>query len=395
MDFRHVASDIARRAAELLQTSVAVTDEHGVVVAASDARAVGMPTRFTPQFHEPACFHAPLRLNARVGEVIVAAPPVGDDFSPRLAQVIVDLVINQTIIVDRLSNTHALKNTLIHRILHHQIDDEAAILREARILGLDLIPPRTVILIDATGDAPGDSGPGGADARAALHTEANARRLISSIVSFFKLPDDTICAHLGAGEVAILKASNTRNLEGWADSGGEQIGGTSSWADLGALMRAGEALLARLRADTGLPLSIGIGRHHPTLRGLANSYQDARIALSLGRYFQGPNRVHRLDRLGVAAFVGINDEHTKLELALHLLGPLDHEPGLVATLDAFFAENCIPSSAASRLAIHRNTLGYRLDKIASLTGLDPRRLDDALQIRLALLLRSLHARRAA
>ena len=48
-----------------------------------------------------------------------------------------------------------------------------------------------------------------------------------------------------------------------------------------------------------------------------------------------------------------------------------------------------PSLAATELSIHRNTLSYRLDKIASLTGLDPRRFDDAVQIRLALLLRSL------
>ncbi|WP_369128003.1 helix-turn-helix domain-containing protein [Ligilactobacillus salivarius] len=39
--------------------------------------------------------------------------------------------------------------------------------------------------------------------------------------------------------------------------------------------------------------------------------------------------------------------------------------------------------------MHRNTLNYRLDKIASLIGLDPRRFDEAVQIRLALLLRKL------
>ena len=55
----------------------------------------------------------------------------------------------------------------------------------------------------------------------------------------------------------------------------------------------------------------------------------------------------------------------------------------------FFAENCCPSSTASQLCIHRNTLSYRLDKIKLLTGLDPRQFDDAVQIRLALLLRKL------
>jgi carbohydrate diacid regulator len=122
---------------------------------------------------------------------------------------------------------------------------------------------------------------------------------------------------------------------------------------------------------------------------LARSYQDARAALSLGRRFHGQNGVHCLDSLGIAAFVGVSDERTKIDLATYLLSPLDHEAELLSTLDHFFAEDCCPSATAARLSIHRNTLGYRLDKITSLTGLDPRRFDAAVQIRLALLLRSL------
>lgn len=102
----------------------------------------------------------------------------------------------------------------------------------------------------------------------------------------------------------------------------------------------------------------------------------------------GPNQVHCLDSLGIAAFVGVSDERTKVDLATFLLTPLDHEPELLSTVTAFFANDCYPSQTAHALSIHRNTLSYRLDKITSLIGLDPRRFDDAVQIRLALLLRS-------
>jgi len=90
--------------------------------------------------------------------------------------------------------------------------------------------------------------------------------------------------------------------------------------------------------------------------------------------------------LGIAAFVGLSDEQTKSDLARHLLSPLDHETELLETLDCFFGQNCSPSSTARLLCIHRNTLSYRLDKITSLTGLDPRQFEDAMQIRLARLL---------
>lgn len=393
MDYQHLATDIAGRMAELLQAAVAVTDERGVVVAASAAHAVGLPAQRTTNLLGPDCFRTPFRLNARAGEVIIARPQNGEELSPRLTQVIVDLVVSQVVVVNRLPDQHILKNKFIHDVLHGLVTDEATILREAKLLGLDLVPPRAIILIDAADAILGPADPDGDRPPTGRHVDRQIHLLIGSVVSFFRLPNDTICAHLGGGEVAILKASNTRNLAGWADALAESDSGTASWADLGALKRASEALLARLRADTGVPLNIGIGRHHPGLRGLARSYQDARVALSLGRHLHGPNRVHRLDQLGVAAFVGINDEHTKVELAHHLLSPLDHEPELLATLEVFFAENCAPSSTASRLGVHRNTLGYRLDKIAALTGLEPRCFDDALQIRLALILRSLDAQR--
>jgi len=92
--------------------------------------------------------------------------------------------------------------------------------------------------------------------------------------------------------------------------------------------------------------------------------------------------------LGAAAFVGLPDEETKLDLATHLLTPLGQDEDLIETLQVFFEENCSPSLSSRRLSIHRNTLSYRLDKITSLTGLDPRQFDQAVQIRLALLLRS-------
>ncbi len=88
----------------------------------------------------------------------------------------------------------------------------------------------------------------------------------------------------------------------------------------------------------------------------------------------------------LAAFAGLNEMQTKRELARQLLRPLDAEPELCVTLAAYFAQSCVPSTTAQRLAIHRNTLNYRLDKITTLTGLDPRNFEEAVQLRLALLL---------
>jgi len=301
---------------------------------------------------------------------------------------VVELTINQTLMVSGLPNEHELKNKFIHDLLHGPHGDEADILREGQILGMDLTRPRAVILINAADYILEPGGPGWMETSAA-RIQRRTQVVIDSVVHFFQLPNDTICAYIGDGEVVVLKASSAQDLAAWTDHKDMPEEMYASWSDLAALKRASNALLARLRCDTSGAISIGIGRYHPGLQGLARSYQDARAALSLGRRFHGRNQVHCLDSLGIPAFVGVSDERTKIDLARHLLSPLDHESELLDTLDVFFMENCAPSATASRLSIHRNTLSYRLDKIASLSGLDPRRFDDAIQIRLALLLRAL------
>jgi len=390
--FDQTAQAITARVSELLCAQTSVIDHRGIVITSSEPRLVGAPFNGAGAEERASYLRVPLRLNGHTGEVIVGELLNGEIISPRLSQVLVELVINQTV-VHRRSNRHELKNTFIHDLLHSRLDDQEAILREAKLLGMDFSPPRAVILIDAADYILADAGAGRPEA-ADAKVRQRSQLVVGTVVSFFHLPNDTICAYIGDGEVAVLKASDTKNLVTWVDR--EDIGDQSSpsWANLTALKRASSELLARLRSDTSASISIGIGRYHPGVCGLAGSYQDARAALSLGRRFHGQNGVHCLDNLGIAAFVGVSDERTKIDLAMYLLSPLDQEPELLETLDAFFSEDCCPSSTASRLSIHRNTLSYRLEKITSLTGLDPRRFDDAVQIRLALLLRALHTKSA-
>lgn len=385
--FEQAAETIVERTAELLSAQVAVVDERGIVVASSRPIEVGRPLE--PPVH--AHLDVPLQTNGRTGTIcITPQQDSGEEIPPRLTRIVVDLVVSQATVVDRLTNKHEIKNKFIHDLLHGDFDNESAILREAQVLGMDLSPPRQVLLIGA-GEYIFRTGRGTPEA---THADASQRAqiIIGGVVDFFELPSDTICAYIGEGDVAVLKASNRKNLGRWASDPEEpDIGLNPSWANLDATKRASNALLVYLRKVTHTSLSIGIGRHHPGLRGLASSYADARAALSLGRRIVGANRVHCLDSLGVAAFVGVADERTKIDLATYLLSPLDHEPDLLQTVNAFFAHDCAPSTTAKALNIHRNTLSYRLDKVASLSGLDPRRFEEAVQIRLALTLRSLNA----
>lgn len=395
---------VIQRLAQLLHARVWATDAHHVVVASSEPDDIARdipPSRLPPLDASDAvlALAAPLALMVQGVATVTIEQLDAEPISRHLTQALLELLANQT--MPQMSGTdhHELKNYFIYNLLFDTSLDEEFLIRQGQVLGIDLTIPRAAILIDATDYifAPRADELHGCDAVGPSELDEarmrrRTRRVINSIVDFFHLPSDTICAYVGGGEIVALKASSAHDLVAWADPSqqqGEDEPGPS-WAGLPALKRAGAALLARVRQDTGSDVSLGIGRYHPGVRGLERSYQDARAALSLGRRFHGENQLYCLDSLGIAAFIGLSDERTKVDLARRLLGPLDHEPELIETLQAFFAAGCSPSLTSSQLCVHRNTLNYRLEKVTSLTGLDPRLFDDAVQIRLALLLRALH-----
>lgn len=391
--FNQIAEAVVLKLASLLQTNVLISDSSQTVIAShGDSYVATLDDHLDDYLDGPGLSPKPANLNfltlpfyidGQTGEIQIEQCIDGEVLSPKLARVFVDLVLSQVAYAD-FSDQQVFKNQVIANLLKGRISDEKTAHHQASLLGIDFTPPRAVILIDAT-DFIFATDNGKLDGF--YDQQCRSRAIINSIVTVFHLPNDTICADLGGGEFAVIKASDTKNLSPWAShtlTTSDALG--PSWTNLDALKRAGDALLAKLREETGTALSVGIGRYHPGILGLSRSYQDAQVALRLGRQFNGQNHVYCLNDLGIAAFACVADERTKIQLALHLLSPLDNEPELIYTLKVFFEENCGLSTTAKRLCIHRNTLTYRLEKTASLTGLDPRRFDEAVQIRLALLL---------
>ncbi len=378
LSLKAIAAHLSAQAAQLLGREAFVVDHEHRVIASSRKGWEGRTVRAKASTN---ILEVPVEIGGEYGWVVLGASTDGSSVPPHLVHALINFIIDQTAKVEALPQGPELKNKIIHDLLHGSGESESILVRQARLLGMDLEPPRAVILIDASNYLFAEG-----DGSSEKITEL-AQRVIDGVVAFFKLPTDTICAYIGEGEIAVLKASDTRNLSDWANE--DDAASSSTWANLAALRRAAHALLGRLEALTGHELSIGISRYHRGPGGLSRSYADARAALTLGSRSRNGDRVHSLDRLGIAGFVGLSDAQTKLELAKHLLSPLDSDPELINTLDVYFRCNREATRTAQQLGIHRNSLAYRLEKVNLVTGLDPRVFDEAVQIRLALVLRSL------
>ena len=67
-------------------------------------------------------------------------------------------------------------------------------------------------------------------------------------------------------------------------------------------------------------------------------------------------------------------------------GELEEED--LGTIERFLENNLNISETARQMYIHRNTLVYRLERVQKMTGLDVRRFEDAMKLRLALMIRT-------
>jgi carbohydrate diacid regulator len=191
--------------------------------------------------------------------------------------------------------------------------------------------------------------------------------LLSAVVELISDGNDPICADLGGGEVALLKR---------AGAGG-----------LPMLKLTAAALAEHLARTLRAQPRICVGLPHRGLAGVVRSYQDARAAASVNGT-AGRDGIHCLDAAGLVGLLEAPSRASRRALAERILAPLADDPYLAATLEAYFAADCSPGAAAERLGLHRNTLAYRLGRVAALTGLDPRRFDDAVQLRVSMELTS-------
>lgn len=133
---------------------------------------------------------------------------------------------------------------------------------------------------------------------------------------------------------------------------------------------------------------VAYGNPAREIREVANSYKEAKLALSVGKVFNPERHVTSYDSLGIGRLI------YQLPLPMCKMfideifaeeNPADFDEETIMTVNEFFANSLNVSETARRLYIHRNTLVYRLDKIQKLTGLDLRVFDDAITFKMAMM----------
>lgn len=252
---------------------------------------------------------------------------------------------------------------VLDEILDGALRSEVSLLQQTKRLGHDLTQPHFA-LVARLDPAPGTP----------VRTREGRWELLEEALSQAALKQ---AAHI------LWRVRNNSAEAVWPAPDGTSLGALG--ADVRADLTAGVAASAPHEL-----VSVGVGRARAGLTGIRQSHQEARQALTLGRRLRGPGHVTTFDELGVYRLIfaaeGLPELRTFHDEALSALIAYDEDHGaeLIRTLDAYFAANGSPKEAASLLHVHRNTVLYRLDRIAAITGLDLAAADVRLRLHLAL-----------
>ncbi|WP_181833165.1 CdaR family transcriptional regulator [Bacillus taeanensis] len=127
--------------------------------------------------------------------------------------------------------------------------------------------------------------------------------------------------------------------------------------------------------------SIGVGSLH-SLEQLDTSYKHAKLALKAA--LSKKALLCEYVKLDFEAMLETIDFSVKKDYVKKLISTLSEDE--ISLLKAYYKSNLSLKQTAETLFIHKNTLQYRLDKIAHKTNLNPRDYHDSVKLYVALLL---------
>lgn len=200
-----------------------------------------------------------------------------------------------------------------------------------------------------------------------------AKKKIEDVVNgFFSRNNDIIIAYLGSDKFVIFKAVTHFDED-----------------DIKKFLKKSyKAIFEPLKNYRIRNIAVGFGNPYSGVSGLVTAYKEADLSLELGRKLWGSEKSYYFGDLGLLTILGEGNREKNIQFADSLLRKMKNDD-LSKTLEAFFDNNLNLTETAEQMGVHRNTVIYRLNQISKILGADPRIFEQAMSIKLALLIKRL------
>lgn len=216
-----------------------------------------------------------------------------------------------------------------------------------------------------------------------LHIEMNVRRVVY-IIETSKEKDngalETVRSMFASGGKDFITAVDEKNII--------LVKELSSGEEYEDLDKTAQVLVDMLNTEAMSRVRVAYGTIIDDLKEVSRSYKEAKMALDVGKIFYSDRHVMAYGNLGIGRLIyQLPLPLCKMFIA-EIFGentPDQFDEETLVTINRFFENNLNVSETSRQLYIHRNTLVYRLDKLQKSTGLDIRTFEDAITLRIALM----------
>jgi len=370
-----LAQDIVARTMQIIDSNVNVMDARGRIIGSGDRTRIG-------ELHEGALLalsqgrvvdideavakhlhgvrpgvNLPLHIDGEiVGVIGLTGQPASLRHYGELVCMAAEMMLEQARLLHLLAQDSRLREELVLNLIRSETVSPA--LNEwAQRLGIDLNEPRVAAVIEV------DSGQLGVD---------SAMAELQQLQTLLTTPDrDNLIAIVSLTEMVVLKPA--LNPHGRYDQDEHR--------------RRVDQLLQRMKESGQVRMRIALGNFFTGPGSIARSWRTARTTMTVGKQRMPSQRSYFYQDLVLPVLLdSLRGGWQANELARPLVKLKAHDSNglLRRTLVAWFSHNVQPSATARALFIHRNTLEYRLNRIAELTGLKLGSFDDRLLLYIAL-----------
>lgn len=370
-----MAQDIVTRTMRIIDTNINVMDAKGRIIGSGDCERIG-------ELHEGALLalsqgrvvdiddamarhlhgvrqgiNLPLRLKQEiVGVIGLTGEPESLRKYGELVCMTAEMMLEQSRLMNLLAQDSRLREELVMNLI--QADENTPALTEwAQRLGIDLELPRVAAIIEV------DSGQLGVD---------SAMEELQQLQTALITPDhNNLAVIVSLTEIVILKPA----LDAF---GRWEVSEHHRWI---------EQFIARMQKNSKLRFRVALGNFFTGPGSIARSYRTAKTTMMVGKQRTPDSWSYFYQDLMLPVLLNsLRGGWQANELARPLirLKAMDNNGLLQRTLQEWFRHNVQPLATSKALFIHRNTLEYRLNKVAELTGLDLGNFDDRLLLYIAL-----------
>ncbi len=315
--------------------------------------------------------------NSISGSVFIEDKPEEFNHYRHILKTTLDLLIHQNLVMDNFPYKDKIKDNFVFGLLHRRLSvEDSKVREEAELFDINLSRDKVVVIISVEGfweNLFGGNLSASEDEKQTV-LSAYKKKIFQAFSQFFGRLSACSVSYFGSDTFVVLVD------ELYSMDGKEMV----------ELIRQKTDEFHKMIADqfegNYKRLLIGVGSFYRGREGSILSYEEARRALNLALSIGEIRKIYHIDDLGMIATLAGGNRKWQDNFVKRLLMKLIAEDYLLETVEVFFDKNMSLTQTSKDLKIHRNTLLYRLDKIKKVTGLDPRKFNDAMELKVALIL---------